>query len=183
MMRIDLFTLCGVAAICSACSPSPNESTGTGATGGSDGGTGGATTTTMGGAGGTGGTGTGGAAGCEAPAEYDNTTETGLPACNHPVAPLPMEDGTFAVTVFGPFATPFQLDGFTFAATEGTDSSITDPWTAAVIVVPGATSTATGGSRSYRRRASERHRSRRRQHARPAACGGRRAVQDAGCGH
>jgi hypothetical protein len=117
MTRSDLFTLCTIAAICSACSPSPNASTGTGATGG---------------------TGTGGAAGCEAPAEnvYDNTTETGLPACQHPVAPLPTEDGTFAVTVFGPFATPFQLDGFTFAATEGTDSSITDPWTAAVIVVP-----------------------------------------------
>jgi hypothetical protein len=138
MMRIDLFTLCAIAAICAACSGTTNASTGTGGTGGSDGGTGGGTTTTTGGAGGTGGTGTGGAPGCAAPAEnvYDNTTETGLPACNHPVAPLPGEDGTFAVTVFGPFATAFQLDGFTFAASEGMEAMITDPWTAAVIVVP-----------------------------------------------
>lgn len=140
-MRHDVCFLSAWMVLCAACSGSPSEATGGGGTGGSGttGGAGGTSAGGTGGAGGTssGGTSAGGTGGCSAPANvYDNAQETGLPACNHPVAPLPDEDGTFAVTVFGPFATAFELGGFSFAAAEGPDSMITDPWTAAVVVVP-----------------------------------------------
>lgn len=146
-MKIESFALFGVVAICAACSGSPDDTSGSGGgNGGSGGATGGGGTTSTTDTGGTGGTGTntdtggtgGGTGGCSALATnvYDNAAETGLPACDHPVGPLPDEDGTFAVTVFGPFATAFQLDGFSFATSEGPSTAITDPWTAAVIVVP-----------------------------------------------
>lgn len=138
-MRIGAFLLLGIGALCAACSSSPDDTSGTA-------GAGGGTTTAGpggGGAGGSGGSGGGGAAGgtgggqcAPGPTTYDNAGESGVPACDHPVAPLPDEDGTFAVTVFGPFAEPFELAGFTFAALDGENGAITDPWTAAVVVVP-----------------------------------------------
>lgn len=131
-MRIESFWLFGIVAVCAACSGPAEDTTA--------GGSGGTTATGGGGTGGdTGGGGTGGTPACDAPAAnvYDNAAQSGMPACDHAVQPASMEDGTFAVTIFGPFATPFQLGGFSFAALEKEgEFAITDPWTAAVVVVP-----------------------------------------------
>jgi hypothetical protein len=70
---------------------------------------------------------------------YANTDELNpLVQClDGAVLPAPGEDGTFAVTVFGPFPETFTLGGFSFLATENADTlQITDPWTASVTVVP-----------------------------------------------
>lgn len=130
----------GIASLCVACGGSGESSS---STGGGGAGTGGATssggttsttsaggTTSSGGAGGTAGSG---------PMEnvYDNAVAdlADLAPCT-PVAPLPEEDGTFAVTIFGPFPKAFTIDGFTFVVAEGGNLGITDPWMASVVVVP-----------------------------------------------
>lgn len=113
---------------------------GTGGTGGATGGTGGVTGGTGGVTGGTGGTGgvTGGTGGCSAPVDnvYDNATAEDLANNCIPIAPATGEDGTFAVTLFGPFSTPFTVTGFTFGAHEAANTMVTDPWIASVTVVP-----------------------------------------------
>lgn len=139
-MRLGSFSLFGIMAGCAACSGTPDDPSGSGASGGSGGGgaSGGSSTTSTTATGATGGGGTGGTGGCSAPAAnvYDNAAETGIPACDHGVAPLSNEDGTFSVTLFGPFAEAFQLTGFSFGALESQTTAPTDPWTAAVVVVP-----------------------------------------------
>ncbi len=77
-------------------------------------------------------------AGCDAPPEnvYENASAVAVAEGCSDVAPAPGEDGTFAVTVFGPFGKPFQVESFTFAASESPATGVTDPWLASVIVVP-----------------------------------------------
>lgn len=121
---------------CAACGGESSTSNGGGgaggttASGGSSGGTGGATAS-----GGTGGAtgGTGGATSMQN--VYDNNLDTEVTDCGQ-VAPAPGEDGTFSVTIFGPFPKEFAFDTFTFVAAESTKAAITKPWTASVIVVP-----------------------------------------------
>lgn len=61
-----------------------------------------------------------------------------LVGCDQGIQPLANEDGTFAVTVFGPFAEGLTVAGFEFVVYESAllEFAVTDPWTAAVIVVP-----------------------------------------------
>ncbi len=144
MNRLGLLVL-ATGVFCVACGGGGTSSDGGGGAGGttasggstSSGGTGGATAS-----GGTGGTtgGTGGAT--SAQNVYDNNLDTDIADCGQ-VAPAPGEDGTFSVTIFGPFPKEFAFDTFTFVAAESTKAAITDPWTASVIVVPaGQTPTA-----------------------------------------
>lgn len=139
MVRTTLCTLATLLFLsaCGSDTSGTGGSTGGTGTGGATGGTGGVTGGTGGVTGGTGGV-TGGTGGCAAPVDnvYDNATAEDIADSCIPIAPAPGEDGTFAVTIFGPFSTPFSLSGFTFAAHESADTAITDPWTASVIVVP-----------------------------------------------
>jgi hypothetical protein len=76
---------------------------------------------------------------CDAPANDTYANFAGaFTDCATGVEPAPNEDGTFAVTVFGPFASAFELEGFTFAAGQSQmfNHMITDPWTATLVVVP-----------------------------------------------
>ncbi len=136
---IGCWLVLGVGVFCVACGGSgeSSSSAGGGGTGGAtaSGGTGGTTAS-----GGTGGTTASGGTGGSAPAEnvYVNAIAdlANLADCQ-PVAPAANEDGTYAVTIFGPFPKPFTLEGFTFAAADGADKAlITDPWMASVVVVP-----------------------------------------------
>ncbi|MFO0614918.1 MAG: hypothetical protein U0414_20180 [Polyangiaceae bacterium] len=71
------------------------------------------------------------------PNVYDNTTGASEANCTFSLVPLPNEDGTFVVTVFGPFSTPFSFDTVVFAAGNSPPvTEITDPWTVSVQRVP-----------------------------------------------
>ncbi|MBK8256280.1 MAG: hypothetical protein IPK82_26885 [Polyangiaceae bacterium] len=140
-MRLSSWPLLFAIGLCAACSgTSESTSTGGGGTGGSPtgGGGSGGTTTNATTTGSTSSTGGGGSSNCPTMGEnvYDNAVGADISICQSLVSPLPEEDGTFSVTVFGPFVTGFDLSGFSFAAGETSSTAPTDPWTASVTVVP-----------------------------------------------
>lgn len=127
-MKKGLCCICSVVSLCLACSNSPPD-----AAGGKTSGGGGTSSGETGGGG-------AGVVECSVPTwpenVYDNVAPDDLAACDKPISPMEHEDGTFAVVLFGPFPKPFTLKGFSFAAAEGPNLAVTDPWTAAVILVP-----------------------------------------------
>lgn len=136
-MRPVSFLVLPLMVACLACSSSPGDTSGGAGPGGTSGsgasgggGSGGSTATTT--------TTSSETGSCPTVGDnvYDNSAESTLPACANPVAPLPEEDGTFSVVVFGPFPQAFTLEGFTFTGWEEGNAGVTDPWTATAVVVP-----------------------------------------------